>query len=261
VVYGVVGLKTHAKMSMVVRREGRGFLRYVHLGTGNYHARTSRAYTDYGLFTCNTDIGDDVQKIFSQLSALGRHGRLKKILQSPFTLHGSMVAFIEREIQHAASGKSQGRIFLKMNSLVEPQVIQALYRASAAGVEVRLMVRGICCLRAGIPGVSDRIEVRSVVGRFLEHTRVFWFFNDGDEQLYMSSADWMGRNFFNRVEVCFPVEDGELRRRVMREMVDVYWRDNLQSWRLLPDGTYQRAVSEAEPQSAQSSLLTALSGE
>jgi len=203
VVYGVVGLKTHAKMAMVIRREGRLLRRYVHLGTGNYHARTARQYTDYGLFTCDPDIGDDVHKLFSQLTAMGRHGRLRKLLQAPFTLHSSMLAFIEREIEVARSGMAKARIFLKMNALIEPQVIRALYRASRAGVQIQLLVRGVCSVRPGLSGVSDNIEVRSVVGRFLEHTRVFYFENNGNPRLYLSSADWMGRNFFNRVEALF----------------------------------------------------------
>jgi len=261
VVYGVVGLKTHAKMCMVVRREGRTFKRYVHLGTGNYHARTSRLYTDYGLFTCDPEVGEDVQKVFSQLTALGRHGRLKKILQSPFTLHSTMLALIEREIQVSTSGQGSGRIFLKMNSLVETQAIQALYRASAAGVEVRLLIRGICCLRPGVPGVSENIEVRSVVGRFLEHTRVFWFGNGGEDRLFMSSADWMGRNFFSRVEVCFPIENPSLRKRVIDELNDVYWHDTSLSWQLEPDGSYRKISADSEAVSAQSLLLAAISGE
>jgi polyphosphate kinase len=261
VVYGVVGLKTHAKMCLVVRREGRSFKRYVHLGTGNYHARTSRLYTDYGLFTCDPAIGDDVQKVFSQLTALGRHGRLKKILQSPFTLHSAMLGLIEREIQINVSGRGRGRIFLKMNSLVEAQAIQALYRASAAGVEVRLLIRGICCLRPGVPGVSDHIEVRSIVGRFLEHTRVFWFGNGGDDRLYLSSADWMGRNFFSRVEVCFPIEDPALRQRIIHELNEVYWRDTALSWLLQADGSYCRMAGNTETVSAQTILLGDLAGE
>ncbi len=259
VVYGVVGLKTHAKMAMVIRREGRVLRRYVHLGTGNYHARTARQYTDYGLFTCNPDIGDDVHKLFSQLTAMGRHGRLRKLLQAPFTLHSSMLAFIEREIEVARSGTGKARIFLKMNALIEPQVIRALYRASCAGVQIQLLVRGVCSVRPGLPGISDNIEVRSVVGRFLEHTRVFYFENNGNPRLYLSSADWMGRNFFNRVEACFPIEDAVLKKTIVRELFDLYWADSTQSWRLGTDGRYERIVGRSRRLAAQSVLLEALS--
>ena len=194
VVYGVVGHKTHAKMILVVRREGKQLRRYIHLGTGNYHPSTARLYTDYGLFTCDSAIGMDVQKIFHQLTAPGRPGKLKKLLQSPFTLHRSMIEFIEREAANAQAGKP-ARIIAKMNALIEINVIKALYEASRAGVKIDLLVRGVCALRPGITGVSENITVRSIVGRFLEHTRVFYFFNDGDQDVYLSSADWMGRNF------------------------------------------------------------------
>lgn len=188
VIYGVVGHKTHAKMSMVIRREGRVLKRYVHLSTGNYHTRTARLYTDYGLFTCNEAVGNDVQKVFQQLTAMGRAGRLKMLLQSPFTLHKSMLDFIDAEAENARLGKP-ARVMAKMNSLVEPHVIQALYKASQAGVKVDLIVRGICALRPGVPSVSENIRVRSIVGRFLEHTRVFYFENNGEPKVYLSSAD------------------------------------------------------------------------
>lgn len=258
VVYGVVGHKTHAKMSMVIRREGRTLKRYVHLGTGNYHTRTARLYTDYGLFTCDEALGNDVQKVFQQLTALGRAGRLKKLLQSPFTLHKSMLDFIDAEAKNARLGKP-ARVMAKMNSLVEPQIIQALYRASQAGVKVELIVRGICALRPGVAGVSENIRVRSIVGRFLEHTRVFYFENDGTPRVYLSSADWMGRNFFNRVEICFPVEDEALKRRVVAESFDNYLKDNCQAWELQTDGAYQAAAGPSgKRRSAQESLLAAL---
>ena len=258
VVYGVVGHKTHAKMSMVIRREGRALKRYVHLGTGNYHTRTARLYTDYGLFTCDEALGNDVQKVFQQLTALGRAGRLKKLLQSPFTLHKSMLDFIDAEAKNARLGKP-ARVMAKMNSLVEPQVIQALYRASQAGVKVELIVRGICALRPGVAGVSENIRVRSIVGRFLEHTRVFYFENEGEPRVYLSSADWMGRNFFNRVEICFPVEDEALKRRVVAESFDNYLKDNRQAWELQTDGSYQAATGQTgKRRSAQESLLAAL---
>ncbi len=257
VVYGVVGHKTHSKMSMVVRREGRTLVRYVHLGTGNYHQRTTRLYTDYGLFTRDADFGEDVQQIFQQLTSMGKAGRLKKMLQSPFTLHRTMLSLIEREAIHAAEGKP-AYIFAKMNSLVEPQVIQALYRASRAGVKIELVVRGICALRPGVKDVSSNIRVRSVVGRFLEHTRVFHFENDGDPLLYLSSADWMGRNFFNRVETCFPIEDPAIRKRILREC-RLYLTDNAQAWVLNADGSYQKLTpGSAGRKSAQETLLQEL---
>jgi len=256
VVYGVVGHKTHAKMSMVIRREGRNLKRYVHLGTGNYHAGTARLYTDYGLFTSNHSIGLDVQRLFQQLTSLGRNTRLRIILQSPFTLHKSMLDFIEREIACAEQGKP-ARITAKMNSLVEPQIIEALYRASQAGVDVDLIVRGICALRPGIEGVSERIHVRSIIGRFLEHTRVFVFEN-GDPQVYLSSADWMGRNFFSRVETCFPILDAGLAKRIRNEL-RLYLDDNCQAWVLQPDGGYQQLKSPEDARSnAQEILLTQL---
>jgi polyphosphate kinase len=258
VVYGVVGHKTHAKMGMVIRREGRSLKRYVHLGTGNYHTRTTRLYTDYGLFTCDDGLGQDVQKLFQQLTSMGKTSRLKLILQSPFTLHKSVLAYIDREIE-AARQKKPARIFAKMNALIEPQVIQALYRASQAGVQVDLVVRGICALRPGVKGVSENIRVRSVVGRFLEHTRVFYFENS-DPGLYLSSADWMGRNFFNRVETCFPILDEELAQRIMADG-RLYLEDNCQAWLLQTDGTYvQQRAPASKRRCAQELLMERLAG-
>ena len=260
VVYGVVHHKTHAKMSMVIRREGRTLRRYVHLGTGNYHARTARAYTDYGMFTCDPDIGEDVQEIFSQLTTMGRAGRLKKLLQSPFTLHRSMLEFIDFEINEAEHDRPAW-IRAKMNSLIEPQIIQRLYRASQAGVKIDLVVRGVCSLRPGVKGVSNNIRVRSIVGRFLEHTRLFAFANAGAPRVYLSSADWMGRNFFNRVETCFPLEDDEIRARVMQEF-DYYMLDNTQAWLMQSDGSYRKvAQGKQRRRTAQLQLLQELSEE
>ncbi len=258
VVYGVVGYKTHAKVMLIVRREGRSLRRYTHLGTGNYHPRTARTYTDYGLFTADPVIGDDVHRIFLQLTSVGRAPRIRKILASPFSLHAAMLERIEREARHAAEGR-EARIILKINALVEPQVIQALYRASMAGVRVDLIVRGICCLRPGVPGVSERIRVRSIVGRFLEHTRVYYFLNGGDYEVFCASADWMERNFFRRVELCFPIESRPLRERVVREL-KFYLRDNTQAWILQSDGSYRRRTPRAgtAPFSAQQRLLELL---
>ncbi len=255
VVYGVVGYKTHAKMIMVVRREGRSLRRYVHLGTGNYHARTARLYTDYGLLTCDKAVGEDVNKMFHQLTGLGRAGRLKKLLQSPFTLHKSIIAFIQQEQANAEQGK-EGRIIAKMNALVEPEIIRALYAASQAGVKIDLIVRGICILRPGIKGISENIKVRSIVGRFLEHTRIFYFLNGGDERIYCSSADWMPRNLFNRVEACFPIEEKRTRDQIINFGLMPYLSDNCQSWVLQSDGSYRRnKPGNHKPKSAQQILL------
>ena len=259
VVYGVVGYKTHAKMLLIVRREGRKLVRYTHLGTGNYHAGTSRAYTDFGLITANAEIGSDVHQIFQQISGLAPAIKLKRLLQSPFTLHAGVLARIDREARLAASGK-KGRIVAKMNALNEPQVIRALYRASQSGVRIDLIVRGACTLRPGMPGVSDNIRVRSIVGRFLEHCRVWWFANDGEPDLFCSSADWLERNLLRRVEIGFPILDPELAARIKDESLDNYLLDNLNAWELQPDGDYQRMVPETDamPHSAQATLLAKL---
>lgn len=259
VVYGVVGYKTHAKMILVVRRESGHLRHYVHLGTGNYHARTARLYTDYGLLTSNPELGEDVHKLFLQLTSLGRSSKLAKILQSPFTLHTGMIERIERETVNARKGKP-ARIIAKMNAVVEQNVIRALYAASQAGVEIDLIIRGVCCLRPGVPGVSDNIRVRSIIGRFLEHTRVFYFLNSGKEEIFGSSADWMDRNLHSRVETCFPVEDKKLRERMIREL-QYYLEDNVQAWELQSDGSYVRTTpGKAEPMSAQLRLLQELGG-
>jgi len=256
VAYGVVGFKTHAKMTLVLRREEDGIRRYAHLGTGNYHQRTARLYTDFGLLTTHPEICEDVHRLFLQLTGLGSPRHLKRILQSPFTLHRSLLAWIDREILEAEAGRP-ARIIAKMNALTEPRIIKALYRASRAGVEVDLIPRGVCCLRPGIPGVSERIRVRSIIGRFLEHTRVFWFRNGGDERLYLASADWMDRNFFRRVETCFPVLDPTLARRIREECLENYLRDDSQSWILRSDGSYERSrpAEPDAPRSAQARLL------
>jgi polyphosphate kinase len=255
VVYGVVGYKTHAKMIMVVRREGRALRRYVHLGTGNYHARTARLYTDYGLLTADQAVGADVNKLFHQMTGLGRATKLKKLLQSPFTLHKAILDHIEEEIKNANAGK-EARVIAKMNALVEPEIIRALYRASIAGVKVDLIIRGICCLRPGIKGVSENIQVRSIIGRFLEHTRVFYFHNDGEPNLYCASADWMPRNLFHRVEACFPIEEKRPRDQIIKFGLLNYLSDNSQAWILQSDGSYKRARSgNAKPRASQAILL------
>jgi polyphosphate kinase len=253
VMYGVFGFKTHAKAVMVVRREDTGLRRYCHLGTGNYHTRTARLYTDYGLLTADAAVGSDIHEMFLQLTGLTRVPRLRKLLHAPFSLHRAIVAKIEREAEHAHAGKP-ARIIAKLNALTETAVIQALYAASRAGVEIDLIVRGVCCLRPGISGVSDRIRVRSIVGRFLEHSRVYSFANDGKPEIYCGSADWMDRNLFRRVEVAFPVESPELRARVADEL-QLYLDDDTQAWSLLATGKYVR-VPGGPHTSAQSRLLS-----
>ncbi|HSW13507.1 MAG TPA: polyphosphate kinase 1 [Solimonas sp.] len=244
VVYGVVGYKTHAKMCLIVRREepgpgGTGGLRhYAHLGTGNYHPRTARQYTDYGLFTADKQICQDVHAVFLQLTSLGKVVKLHKLLQSPFTMAKGFHAKIDREIEHAKKGRP-ARVIAKMNSLVEPEIIQALYRASQAGVQIDCIVRGMCSLRPGVKGLSDNITVRSLVGRFLEHHRVFSFHNDGSTEVWLSSADWMERNLFRRVEIAFPIEDKKIRARVLEEL-NAYLADTAQTWLLQADGRYLR---------------------
>ncbi|WP_417472822.1 polyphosphate kinase 1 [Luteimonas mephitis] len=256
VVYGVVGYKTHAKMLLVVRREGRKLRRYVHLGTGNYHAGTARAYTDLGLITADPAIGNDVHLIFQQLSGLAPAIRLERLLQSPFTLHAGVLARIEREAAHARAGRT-GRIVAKMNALNEPQVIRALYAASSDGVQIDLVVRGACTLRPGVAGVSENIRVRSIVGRFLEHSRVYWFGNDGDPDLFCTSADWLERNLLRRVETGFPILDPSIAARIQDEVLDNYLADNLNAWELQADGGYRKVEPrEGEmPHSAQAALL------
>lgn len=236
VVYGVVGYKTHAKMCLVLRKEGNTLRNYVHLSTGNYHPKTARLYTDYGLFSCEKELGEDVRRVFMQLTSLGKVSKLNKLLQSPFTLHHGLLKMIEKEIEQAKKGKT-AKILIKVNAVVEEQAIQALYRASQAGVKIKMIVRGVCCLRPGIKGVSDNIEVRSIVGRFLEHTRVYAFYNGGDWAVYASSADLMNRNMFRRVEICFPIADKKIAERILNDL-DSYLKDNSQAWLLQADGQY-----------------------
>jgi polyphosphate kinase len=255
VVYGVVGYKTHAKLLLIVRRENARLVNYVHLSTGNYHAGTAKAYTDIGLLSADVDLAEDVQRLFTQLTGLGRAARLKRLRQAPFTLQKSLVAMIDQEADHARAGRP-ARIIAKMNALAEPKVIQALYRASQAGVEIDLIVRGVCCLRPGVPGISERIRVRSIVGRFLEHSRVYWLQAGGEGELYCSSADWMQRNFYTRIEVAFPMLDRELAARVRAEALEPYLADNTQAWVLQADGKYRRLKpGNQKPRCAQDELL------
>ncbi|WP_253446022.1 polyphosphate kinase 1 [Halomonas sp. Y3] len=256
VIYGVMAYKTHAKMMHIVRREKGRLRHYAHLGTGNYHSKTARLYTDYSLLTANEALCEDVHQVFQQLSGMGRARHIETLLHAPFTLHDGMVAMIEREAEHARRGR-RAHLIIKCNSLTEPKLIQALYRASRAGVECDLIIRGQCCLRPGIPGVSESIRVRSIIGRFLEHTRVFYFHNNGKPEVWGSSADFMSRNMFHRVETCFPLLDRKLAARVRKDL-ETYLVDNCQSWLLQPDGSYVKQQSgDAAPISAQETLLYA----
>ena len=258
VVYGVVGHKTHAKMLMVVRREDGKLRRYVHLGTGNYHPRTARLYTDFGLFTSNEQMCADVNEVFTQLTGLGKAGKLNYLWQSPFSLHSQILRAIQNETKLAKAGK-RAHIIAKMNALLEPAIIRALYEASQAGVKVDLIVRGVCALRPGVPGLSENIRVRSIIGRFLEHTRIFYFRNNLAHNVYLSSADWMDRNFFRRIEVCFPVLDKKLKKRVIDEGLKVYLQDNFQAWDMDSNGHYRaKAPRRSIPKCAQSLLLQQL---
>ena len=257
VVYGVVGHKTHAKMLMVVRREDGKLRRYAHLGTGNYHPRTARLYTDFGLFTSNDDVCADVSEVFSQLTSLGKARKLNHLWQSPFSLHSEVLRAIRNEALLAQSGK-RTQIIAKMNALLEPEIITALYEASQAGVKIDLIVRGVCALRPGVTGLSENIRVRSVIGRFLEHSRIFYFRNDLQHNVYLSSADWMDRNFFRRIEVCFPVLDKKLKKRVIDEGLKINLQDNCQAWEMDGDGHYRRKQTRSEKICAQSALLNLL---
>jgi polyphosphate kinase len=240
VVYGVLGLKTHCKASLVVRREPDGIRRYVHLATGNYNPTTARIYTDIGMFTARPEYGEDVSELFNLLTGYSRGYAWKRLVVAPGGMRERVVDLIDRERRHAEAGRP-GRIVVKMNSLVEPSTIDALYRASQAGVKIDLVIRGICCLRPGIPGISERIRVASIVDKFLEHSRIFYFENGGKPDVFLASADWMPRNFFRRIEVMFPLEDDRLKRRVVDEILPVILADNVKARVLGTDGRYQRA--------------------
>jgi len=256
VVYGIVGYKTHAKLMLIVRREEGKMRRYVHLGTGNYHAANAKVYTDYGLFSADPDISEDVHKIFQELTGMGKPANLKKLLHAPFTLHDKLMSFIDDEITHVKAGK-RAHIIVKVNALTERRLIDKLYDASQAGVKIELILRSICCLRPQVKGLSENITVRSVIGRFLEHTRIYYFYNDGDERLYCGSADWMDRNLFHRVEVAFPIEDKKLSKQIYQDGLLSYLQDNKQAWILSGDGNWQRTKPAADeaPHIAQEHLL------
>lgn len=243
VVYGVFGYKVHAKMALVIRREGGYLKRYAHLGTGNYHQGTSRIYTDFGLLTADEAITADVNAIFMEITGLGQPTRLNKLYQSPFTLSPMLLERIAAETAEARAGRP-ARIIAKMNSLIEPGIIRALYEASRAGVQIDLIVRGMCTLRPGVPGLSENIRVRSIIGRLLEHSRVFYFHSGGREELFIASADWMSRNFFRRIEICTPVENPAIKQRIMREALTLALADNRKAWLMQPDGSYIRATAQ-----------------
>ena len=257
VVYGVFGYKVHAKMALVIRREGGYLKRYAHLGTGNYHQGTSRIYTDFGLLTADDAITADVNAIFMEITGLGQPTRLNKLYQSPFTLSPMLLERIAAETAEARAGRP-ARIIAKMNSLIEPGIIRALYEASRAGVQIDLIVRGMCTLRPGVPGLSENIRVRSIIGRLLEHSRVFYFHSGGREELFIASADWMGRNFFRRIEICTPVENPAIKQRIMREALTLALADNRKAWLMQPDGSYIRATAQEgeEGLDMQETLLT-----
>lgn len=261
VVYGIVGLKTHCKAALVVRREAEGIRRYVHLSTGNYNPATARLYTDLGLFTADADFGEDVSALFNLLTGYAEGYEWKKLLVAPIDLRERIIGLIEREEQHAKAGRP-ARIIVKMNALVEPSVIDALYRASTAGVSIDLVIRGICCLKPGLPGVSERIRVTSIVDRFLEHSRIFYFENGGAPDIWLASADWMPRNFWRRIETVFPVQDDALKLRIVNDILRLVLADNVKARELQSDGTYRRrTAADGEPSVRSQVALTLLARE
>jgi polyphosphate kinase len=261
VVYGVVGLKTHAKLMLVLRREEIGkrsrLANYVHLGTGNYHPATAKLYTDFGMLTSNDAICADVERVFMHLTSLAKVERLKHLWIAPFTLHRNVIAAINNEARLAKSGKP-GRIIAKMNALVDEATINALYEASQAGVHIDLIVRGACTLRPGVKNLSENIVVRSIIGRFLEHHRIYYFRAGGDDAVYLASADWMGRNLFRRIEVAWPVLDPKLKQRVIAEGLKPYLEDTSDGWTLTADGGYRPPRAPGKGASAQALLLDEL---
>jgi polyphosphate kinase len=258
VVYGLVGYKTHAKMTLVVRREAGKLVRYVHLGTGNYHHATTRVYTDYGYMSSSRRLGEDVHQLFMQLTSLTESKDMSRMMAAPFNLYPLLLKKIEREADNARAGKP-ARIIAKINSLNEQGIIDALYGASQAGVKIDLIVRGICSLRPGVPGLSENIHVRSIVGRFLEHSRVYYFFNDGDEEFYCGSADWMERNLLRRNESCFEIRQKRMKDQIRGDL-ELFLADNCQAWILHGDGSYERLTpAEGEERiSAQETFLEQL---
>jgi polyphosphate kinase len=258
VVYGLPALKTHAKCILVVRREGDGIRHYLHVGTGNYNVKTARLYTDFGLLTCNEEIGADVADMFNFLTGFARPRGYRRVLVAPVHLRDGIIAEIERTVAAHEQGKP-ARIRMKMNSLVDRACIQALYRASQAGVPIEINTRGICCLRPGVPGVSENIRVVSIVGRFLEHSRIYAFERDGDCTVYIGSADLMPRNLDTRVELLAPVRDETLRSDLV-DTLDRCFADNVNAWELGDDGSWTRRTPEGEPRSVQRELMAGHAG-
>jgi len=255
VVYGVMGLKTHTKVLLVIRQEGDDLRYYVHIGTGNYNAKTAKIYTDLGLLSCREELGDDLIDLFNYLTGFSKQKSFRKLLVAPVTLRDRMVALIRREIEHCKAGKP-GRIIAKMNALIDISIIKTLYEASQAGVQIDLIVRGMCCLLPGIPGVSENIRVISIVGRYLEHSRIFHFHNNGKEEVFIGSADWMERNLDRRVEAVTPVED-PICNKELKEILTILLADNYQAWELQSNGSYiQRQPTRDHPEySAQNILM------
>jgi len=253
VVYGVVGLKTHCKALLIIRRDTDRLRQYVHLGTGNYHPRTARIYTDFSLLTTASELTDEVAIVFNTLTGLAGYPGAKKLMVAPFDLQRRVIAMIERERDHARAGR-EGRIIVKLNSIVDEEIIEKLYEASCAGVKIDLIVRGICCLRPRIAGLSENIRVVSIVGRFLEHSRIYYFANDDDPQVYLSSADWMPRNFVRRIEIAFPIEQPTLRDEIINEVLPTFLNDRVKARELQPDGTYVRLIPHDSAAKSQAQL-------
>ena len=253
VVYGIAGLMTRAKLALVVRKEEDGIRRYLHLGTGNYHPSTAKIYEDFGLLTCDPVLTNDSAELFNWLTGVSVFPEFKSVKAAPKSLHAFLLAMIQREIDNAKAGR-KAAIFIKINALIDEEIIRAFYLASQAGVKIDLLVRGVCCLRSRIPGVSDSVTVRSIVGRFLEHSRIYRFENAGNPEIYLASADWTARNFFRRVEICFPVDDPELRHRI-DQIIATYWKDNVKAREQGLDPTYFRRPVEGDPVNAQAAFL------
>jgi len=253
VVYGVIGLKTHTKITLVVRKEKERLRSYCHIATGNYNSRTAQLYTDLGLLTARPEVGQDLAELFNFLTGFSKQQNFRRLLVAPVTLRRRMEEMIRRETEHARAGRPAA-IKAKMNALVDPAIIALLYEASQAGVQIQLVVRGMCSLRPGVEGLSETIQVSSVIGRFLEHSRLFWFANGGADEMYIGSADWMGRNLDRRVEAVVPIEDPALHARLLR-LIDAYLQDNCTAWDMQADGRFVRRIPEEDSRAVQATLM------
>jgi polyphosphate kinase len=253
VVYGVIGLKTHTKIALVVRKEKEILRSYCHIATGNYNSRTAQLYTDLGLLSARPDLGQDLAELFNYLTGFSKQQNFRKLLVAPVTLRHRMQELIHRETEHARAGRPAA-IKAKMNALVDPAIIALLYEASQAGVQIDLVVRGMCSLRPGLEGISDNIRVCSVIGRFLEHSRLFWFANGGDDEIYIGSADWMARNLDRRVEAVVPIDAPDLQGRLLR-LINTYLSDNSTAWDMQPDGSFSRRIPEDDSIAVQATLI------